>query len=102
MECLGDLHREFSGRHENEHFGVVGSAVTIEALQRGQRERCGLSCSGCRLAEQVSAVNEWRDRFALNRCWFLVAQLGKCGQELTTELQICKAGALVGVIRSDD
>ena len=78
MEGLGDLHRELAGRDEHEHRGPrwLGRFLR-EALQQRQGEGGGLAGAGRGLSQEVAALEQRRDRLALDRRGLLVAQRGE-------------------------
>ena len=75
MDRFGDLHRQLARRHEHEAAGLARTRLRLaDALQHRQRERGGLAGAGFGLPEQVAALEQQRNRFALNRRRFFVAE----------------------------
>ena len=70
------LHREFARGHEYQSLHRGTFASHVQAIQDRQSEGRRLAGAGGCLTQEVSALDERRNRFALNRCWFLVAESG--------------------------
>ena len=60
----------------------------VDPLQHRQRERRGLAGAGGRLAEQVAAGEQERDRLALDRRRLLVAEVGERLQQLGPKAEV--------------
>ena len=75
LESLGNLEREFPGRHQHQHLGVVRRQ--IDARQGGQRERRRFPGTGLRLTEHVSARQQHRNGGGLDRRGRLIADVGE-------------------------
>ena len=102
MHRLRDLHRELAGRNQDQ--GCGGAALGLgEALEHRQRERRRLAGAGGSLGEQVASGEQRRDRLALDRGRFLVAELGEALEQLGAEPQLGEAiGPFVSVHRAHD
>ncbi len=82
MERLGNLHREFAGRHEDEPCGPpLLDHSERQPLEHRQREGRGLAGAGRSLGQDVAAGLEDGDRLALDRRRLLVAERGERGQQ---------------------
>ena len=87
VDGLADLDGELTGGHQHErHRG--GRRVLVEPLQDGQRERGGLAGAGRGLSEQVVAVDQRRDRLALDRRGLLVAEGVQRTEQLGPQPQV--------------
>ncbi len=88
MDRLGHLHRELARRHEDEPANPpVAAIVPGDPVDRGKGEGRRLARAGRRFGEDVAALQEWRDRLALDRRRLLVAKLRERGDELTVDPQ---------------
>ena len=78
LHGLRDLDRELARRREDEQLRL--GALQVDAAEQRQRERGRLAGAGLRLAEQVAALEQRRDRGLLDRRRRLVAY-GAHGRE---------------------
>ena len=95
---LGHLHGQLAGRHEHERARRAPSPPRVgrQPLQQRQRERGRLAGAGRRLAEQVAALEQRRDRLALDRRGLLVAEAGEGAQQLGPQPEVGEAAGVVG------
>jgi hypothetical protein len=97
---LGDLHRELARGDEDERRRTLARiGVRRHQMQQRKRERRGLARARRGLAEHVATGEQRRDRFALHRRRFLVAERGERIDETRIEAERGKAGALLGGFR---
>ena len=78
LHGLGHLDGELARGRQHEELGL--GALQIEPRQQRQREGRRLARARLRLAEQVAAFQQRRDRRALDRRWRLVADLADGGE----------------------
>ena len=76
---------------------AVGAAA--QALEQREREGGRLAGAGGGLAEQVAALQQRRDRLALDRRGLFVAERGQRGDQLVGEGQVREADGTVGRIK---
>ncbi len=97
---LGDLQRELAGRGEDEaeRGGAAGAARALlaQALQHRQREGGRLAGAGRGLTDQVTALDQRRDRLGLDRGGDGVAERGDGPLELGAQREVGEARALLG------
>jgi hypothetical protein len=63
LEAVGDLHRQFAGRHQHQRARLARAGRRGElgqAVQHRQRERRGLAGTGLGAAQNVLAVQDQR------------------------------------------
>ena len=99
VERLGDLHRQLAGRDDDEGARAVGAGrADRDALEDRQGEGRGLAGAGRRLGEDVAAVEQQRDRLALDRRRLLVAEVGDGGEQPVVQTEVGEAvgGGLFG------
>ena len=96
---LGDLQRELAGRGEDEaeRGGAAGAARALlaQALQHRQREGGGLAGAGGGLTDQVTALDQRRDRLGLDRGGGGVAERGDGPLELGAQREVGEGRALL-------
>ena len=94
VDGLGHLHRELARRHEHEAARApAGSSGRLgDALQHRQRERGRLAGAGRGLAEQVAAVEQQRNRLALDGRRLLVAERRHRSDEHLVQSETAEAG----------
>ena len=83
LHVVGNLRGQLTRRREHQHAArgwLARLRIGRKAVQRRQRERCGLAGAGLRDAEQVAALQQGGDRLALDRRRIVVA-LGFEGTE---------------------
>jgi hypothetical protein len=95
MHRFGHLHGELARRHEHERERRLRVAILGEPLEERERERRRLSGSGRGLAEQVAALEQRRDRLALDRRRLLVAEARERRQQLLRQSEIRESRLLV-------
>ena len=86
LERLGDLDREFTGRHE--HQDLRFAARDIEHRQERQRECGGLAGAGLCLADEVLASEQHGDGGGLDGRRRLVADIRQGGEHGLRETEI--------------
>ena len=75
MDRFGDLHRQLAGRHQNKTRGLSRArTVLADPVQHGKRKGGSLARACGRLPEQVAALKQQRNRFALHRRRLFVAE----------------------------
>ena len=88
VDRLGHLHRELARRHEDEPANPpVAAIVPSDPVDRRKGEGRRLARARRRFGEDVAALEERRDRLALDRRRLLVTQLAERGDELTADPQ---------------
>ena len=86
LEGLGDLDREFAGRHHDEALRFA--LADVDHRQDRQCEGGGLAGAGLRLADDIVAGQHHRNDGGLDRGGGLVADVGQCRQDLGLEPQV--------------
>ncbi len=91
---LGDLHGELARRHEHEAVGAapVLGAEGRDAVQHREREGRGLAGPRGRLGEEVAALEQQRNRFALHGRRLLVAERGDRRDDCLVEAERGESG----------
>ena len=100
VEAVVDLRRELARRRDHEHARGAPARASIEALEDGQRERCGLAGARLRASEQVAPCEHVRDGLDLDGRRHLVARLVNRGERGRGERQILKPGVTNWSVRT--
>jgi hypothetical protein len=99
LEGLADLQREFTGRGKHERLRAL--LAEVKAVEDGQRERCRLTGSRLGNAENVAALEQWRDRRGLDGGRILVPDVLQCLQNRVAQSEIAECdGGRFGLGRS--
>ena len=88
VKCLGDLHGQLTGWHEDQCQWLSASFVRGKPLQDREGEGRRLSRSGGGLSEHVVSLEEHRYGCRLNRRRFLVTQCGERVEQLAAQAQL--------------
>jgi len=92
---LGDLHGELAGRRQDQGGRVLATRPLGELVEEGEGERRRLAGARGRLADQVAALQQRRDRLALDGGRFLVTEVAEDLDELGAQGEVGEAaGAL--------
>src|SRR5690606_31386442 len=96
---LRDLHRELARGYEHERDGLRRVRILGERLEQRERERGRLAGPRCGLPEQVTTLEQRRNRLALNRSRLLVAECSERIEQLIGQAEVCKRGGVVSGFR---
>jgi hypothetical protein len=97
VDGLGDLHGQLAGGHEDERAGhAIGGSLSGQPLDRREGEGGRLAGPGRRLGKEVAALEQRRDRLALDRRRLLVAEPGEPGDELAPQAEGAETVAIRG------
>ena len=91
LDGLVDLDRKLTGRDEDQGAGGAVGTAARDALEDGKSECGGLAGAGGRLAEQVAAADQRRDRLELDRGWLRVAELLQRPQDRVGQAEAVEA-----------
>src|SRR5690606_26517054 len=92
FERLTDLQSELARRRENER--LRHALTSLDAREDRQRERRGLTGTGLRKTNHVSALEQRRNCRGLDSRRSLVSHLGYGTQHLGMKPQVCEGGTL--------
>ena len=91
MKRFGNLHCQLAGGNQHQHQRLARLRFSCDdALQQWQRKGSGLASAGSRLAQDVSAFKQQRNRRGLNRCGLLIAKRCQLGEEFRAETKLYK------------
>ena len=92
MDGLRHLHRQLAGRSQHEGYRQPTSFADGDPQQQRQRERRRLAGTRRCLPEQVASLEQRRDRRALHRRGFLVAQRHRGPYEAVVQAEVGEPG----------
>jgi hypothetical protein len=95
VEGFGHLNGELPRRHQDQGAGVAAAAVLGDVLQDRQREGRGLAGAGGRLADEVAAGQQRRDRLPLDRGRLFVPHRRQRAQEFLAQSEVGEGGGVV-------
>src|SRR5262249_37138699 len=88
MHRLRDLHCKLARRHERQGERLWLPAFPQDPLEYGKREGGRLACPGRGLPDQITALQQWRDRGQLYRCRLLIPEAGERVAQFRGQRQI--------------
>ena len=92
-ETVADLDRQFAGRGQRQHEGVIGRCLAVvraEAIEDGDGEGGGLAGARLGTAQHVTSPQCRGNRLGLDRRGGLVLLIGKCLSQGCDEIEVSK------------